>query len=125
MVYATRGNKVLRIEEYNIRKYVEQGYNIIGDAGEVLQSAVPTDINVLKKAYAQHVKEISELKAEVEALKAELAKKAVSKPKSEPKAEKVEAVVEEAKPVVESDESIAKAEEALNRPRKSRAKSKE
>ena len=124
MVYATRGNKVLRIEEYNIRKYVEQGYNIIGGAGEVLQSAVPTDINVLKKAYTQHVEEISKLKAEVEALKAELAKKAVSKPKSEPKAEKVE-VVEEAKPVVESDESIAKAEEALNRPRKSRAKSKE
>lgn len=124
MVYATRGNKVLRIEEYNIHKYVEQGYNIIGDAGEVLQSAVPTDINVLKKAYNQHVEEISKLKAEVEALKAELAKKAVSKPKSEPKAEKVE-VVEEAKPVVESDESIAKAEEALNRPRKSRAKSKE
>ena len=127
MVYATRGNRVIQIEEYNIPKYVEQGYNIINNNGAVLQGAVPTDVQVLKKSYSQHIKEIEGLKAEIASLKAELenAKKAVaSKPKSEPKVEKVE-VVEEAKPVVESKDAIAKAEEALNRPRKSRAKSKE
>ena len=122
MVYATRGNRMIQINENSIQKYVEQGYNIVDNRGGVLQNAVPTDVNVLKQSYSQHMDEIARLKAKVAecenkiaSLEAELAKKA----SKSAKAEKVEPVVEEVKEM--SDADIAKAEESLNRPRKSRS----
>jgi len=119
MVYATRGNRMVQIDESRIQSYVEQGYNIVGNRGEVLQSAVPTDINVLKQSYAQHVKEIEALKAKVASLETELAKANAPKPAKAPKAEKVEPVAEVKAEMSEAE--IAKAEESLNRPKKSRA----
>jgi len=124
MVYATRGNRMIQIEEYNIPRYVEQGYNITGQSGEVLQNAVPTDVQVLKQSFTQHVEEIKGLKAKIAELEAKVAELEAAKAKPAPKkAEKpvVEPVEETSKVEEPSAEDIAKAEESLNRPRKSRA----
>lgn len=117
MVYASRGNKVRRIDEFDIPKYIEQGYNITDDSGKVLQQAVPTDIAVLRKSFVTHTNQISILQAQIDELKAKNATLEAELAKAKTTSKKV---VEEVKP--QSEDDIAKAEEALNRPRKSRTK---
>ena len=69
-VIAQKGNKILRVSEDAVEKYLGMGYNIVGSDGAVLQKAVPTDNNQLKLEYAQLNQEIESLKATVEALEA-------------------------------------------------------
>ena len=71
-VYAQSGNRVKKIDEDEIQRYVEQGYKVIDAKGTVLNDAVPNDIQELKLAYRQHVDEIKSLKSEVERLKKQL-----------------------------------------------------
>ena len=72
-VQAQKGNKILRISEDAVEKYLGMGYNIIGSDGTVLKKAVPSDNNQLKLEYSQNVKEIESLKAEVIALNEKVA----------------------------------------------------
>ena len=104
-VQAQKGNKILRISEDAIERYLGMGYSIIGADGAVLRKAVPTDNNQLKLEYTQSVKEIESLKEEIESLKKKNAllaqentrlSKELEKVKSEPSAPAVEA---EEKPV--------------------------
>ena len=67
-VQAQKGNKILRISEDAIERYLGMGYNIIGADGAVLQKAVPSDNNQLKLEYSQSVKEIESLKMELASL---------------------------------------------------------
>lgn len=87
MFYAQKGNQVSRIEEFQIAELLEQGFNIIDEKGSVLHEAVPTDLNILKRAFVDNRKRIAELEAEIESLKKSSAKKAT--PKVEEKAEEV------------------------------------
>lgn len=66
MIYAEKGNKVKRIAEADIQKYVEQGFKITNGAGTVIQDTVPTDLASLKLAYTQHVQQITALKQQLE-----------------------------------------------------------
>ena len=70
-VQAQKGNKILRISEDAIERYVNMGYNIIGDNGAVIQQGIPVDNNQLKLAYVQCSREIEVLKAEIADLKAQ------------------------------------------------------
>lgn len=70
-VQAQKGNKILRISEDAIERYLGMGYNIIGADGAVLQKAVPSDNNQLKLEYSQNLREIETLKAEIESLKSQ------------------------------------------------------
>lgn len=105
-VQAQKGNKILRISEDAIEKYLGMGYNIIGSDGAVLRKAVPSDNNQLKLEYTQNVKEIESLKAEVASLKDKVAlltqeNKRLTKEleaKKEVKAVEEDAVVTEDKP---------------------------
>ena len=131
MVYASRGNRVIMVPEYDTDKYLNQGYDITDAAGNILQAAVPTDINALKMSYNQHVQEIKALKAQIGSLNGRIVEleKALDAAKTKKSAEKVSVNTEEKvekKLAVESAadqtnaEEIAKAEQALNRPRKTR-----
>ena len=71
MVFAEKGNRVRRIDESEIQRYAEQGYEITDGKGTVLRETVPTDVPNLKLAYIEHTKEIAELKAQIAALTAE------------------------------------------------------
>jgi predicted RNase H-like nuclease (RuvC/YqgF family) len=68
-VQAQKGNKILRISEDAIERYLGMGYNIIGADGAVLKKAVPADNNQLKLEYSQNIKEIENLKTELASLK--------------------------------------------------------
>ena len=67
-VQAQKGNKILRISEDAVERYLGMGYNIVGSDGTVLKKAVPSDNNQLKLEYSQNIKEIESLRAEVASL---------------------------------------------------------
>lgn len=68
MIYAEKGNRVKQIAEQDIQKYLEQGYSITNGAGEVIKTAVPTDLQVLKLAYTQNEEVVNSLKNEIKTL---------------------------------------------------------
>lgn len=106
MLYAKKANRIHRIEEHQIKQFVEQGYDIIDETGRVLEESVPTDPVLLKTSYSEQSARIKELQAENKALRDEiksltdkLAKKNTSAPKVDRAEVKEEvAKVEEEKP---------------------------
>ncbi len=98
MLFAEKGNRVKRIEESEIQRYVEQGYEITDGMGTVIRETVPTDLPSLKLAYLQHKETINQLTQKVAELEAEL-KAAKAKPT------KSVAPVEQEQP---HDEEVAK-----------------
>ena len=73
-IYARRGNKVLRISEDAVDRYLGMGYSILNDKGQEVKKAIPHGVTELTNAYAQQSAEIAALQAEVAKLKAENAK---------------------------------------------------
>lgn len=69
MVQVRRANVILDIKDEEVPQYLEMGYEVLDDKGEVVQSGIPTDTATLKLEYVKHVAEIEELKAEIEQLK--------------------------------------------------------
>lgn len=67
-VQAQKGNKILKISEDSVQKYLSMGYNIVGFDGTVLQKAVPSDNNQLKLEYAKLNEEVDSLKATIQSL---------------------------------------------------------
>ena len=91
--YAKRANKVLKISEDAVDRYLAQGYTITDLKGNVIKQGTPRDVAQLTGAYKKQVDEIEQLKAknaalvaEVKALKEELVKVKSETPASaEPK----------------------------------------
>lgn len=81
MARVRRANVVLEVKDDQLERFVDMGYDVIDDAGRVIQKSVPTDIGTLTKAYMEHEAEIEKLKAELAELKAKLEK--TTKPKEE------------------------------------------
>ena len=65
MVTVRRANVILSVSYEQKQEYLNKGYDVISDNGTVLEGTVPTDVNVLKKAYVDHTNEIKELKAKL------------------------------------------------------------
>ena len=72
MVQVRRANVILDIKEEQINEYLGKGYDVINSKGDVVQASVPNDANVLRKAYTDHLKEISDLKETINKLNAEI-----------------------------------------------------
>ena len=90
MVRIERGNVVLKVQEYEVQRYLKMGYNVTDDAGNVLQEAIPNDLGTLQKHYIEHKKKIEELETIVAKLTAEnsqLAKSVKSTPTTKKKSE--------------------------------------
>ena len=67
-VQAQKGNKILRISEDAVQRYLNMGYNIVGADGIVLEKAIPADNNQLKLEYTKLTAEIESLKETIESL---------------------------------------------------------
>ena len=81
MVRIERGNVVLKVQEYEVQRYLKLGYSVTDNTGKVLQAAIPNDLGTLQKCYLEHKAKIDELEAIVAKLTAEnkaLAKSAKS-----------------------------------------------
>ena len=71
MVRIERGNVVLKVQEYEVPRYLKLGYNVTDDEGKILKEALPNDVGTLQRFYVEHKKKIEELEAIVAKLTAE------------------------------------------------------
>lgn len=70
--FARRANKVIKIGDDLLEKYIAQGYSITDADGNVIKKGTPTSANQLTAEYKKQEAEIASLKAENSALKAEV-----------------------------------------------------
>lgn len=68
-VIVQRANVVLQISPQQVDYYLNQGYNVIDEKGNVIQKSIPRNLGELQKAYIDHVAEIESLKEEIRKLK--------------------------------------------------------
>lgn len=71
-IIVRKANKVVRVTENEVAKYTAIGYDVIDNKGNVVQSSVPHDPNVLRKAYIDNQSTIAQLKQRISALEAEI-----------------------------------------------------
>lgn len=58
MVKISKGNVVLDVKEDFLQSYLNQGYNIVDDAGNIIQRGNPNDVQSLKIALTEANKKI-------------------------------------------------------------------
>ena len=80
-VTVRRGGSYLTIPALAVERYMAKGYDVVDNSGNVVQSGTPNDINILKRAYEQHVEEIKELRKEIAELKSQLKAESVKQSK--------------------------------------------
>ena len=75
MARVERGNVVLKVKDYEVQHYLNLGYNLTDDAGNVIRKSIPTNIGELQTAYLEHTKKIAELEDTIAKLTAQLSVK--------------------------------------------------
>lgn len=65
IIKVRRANVILDIPSEQKAEYMAQGFDVIDKDGKVVEYTVPSDVNVLKKAYTDHINEIKALKAKL------------------------------------------------------------
>lgn len=88
MVRIERGNVVLKVQEHEVQRYLNLGYNVTDNTGKVLKEAIPNDLGTLQRYYIESKKKIEELEAIVAKLTAENALLAKSEKPTAPKTKK-------------------------------------
>lgn len=111
--YARRGNKLLRINESAIDRYLGQGYTITDASGKVVGKGTPRDTNQLTAEFKKQRDENEKLVAEVAKLKAELeqAKKELMQAQTELDKVKSTPVSTEPKPTRKRKQNVEQATE--------------
>lgn len=69
-VTVQRANAILQVPEEWVDRYIDQGYNVIDEYGNVIQASIPKDLGTLQKAYVEHTQKIKELEEIIEQLTA-------------------------------------------------------
>lgn len=72
MVKIQRANTILDIDDEDVSKYVNLGYNVIDDKGNIIQEAIPNDVGVLQRAYIENKRKIEHLENEIKELRIRL-----------------------------------------------------
>lgn len=73
-IFVKRANVVLEVPADEKSSYISQGYSVLDASGNVIEEALPNDVNTLKIMVSNLQKEIAELK--------KAAEKPVEKPKT-------------------------------------------
>lgn len=68
-VTVQRANTILQVPEEWVDRYIDQGYDVLDNKGNVIQKSIPKDLGTLQKAYVEHTAKIKELEKEIEQLK--------------------------------------------------------
>ena len=93
-----RDNVILRVPVEQKSYYMGLGYNVINEAGKVIEETVPTDVATLQRFYKDAKKKIAELEEEIKSLKAQKPEK---KKESKPVVEQPIELVIDQQPVAE------------------------
>lgn len=72
MVKIQRANTVLDIEDEDVERYVNLGYNVIDNKGNILREAIPNDVGVLQMAYIENRRKIEQLEKQIKELQVKL-----------------------------------------------------
>ena len=65
MITVQRGNVVLQVAEDSVTKYMNLGYNVIDDKGNVIEECIPNDLGTLQKHFIESKKRIAELEEQL------------------------------------------------------------
>ena len=60
-----RGNVVLYVFEEERRHYLQLGYNVTDEFGNIVEESVPRDLGTLQRYYVESKKKIADLEAKV------------------------------------------------------------
>ena len=88
-VTVRRSNEVLKIEEYLVQSYVDNGYDVLDESGAVIKKAIPSGTVQLKAEVIRLTAKVAELEkklAEKEA-QSNVVTEEVEKPKRRKKAD--------------------------------------
>ena len=72
VIKVRRANVTLHVPDEQRGEYLAKGFDVVDENNNVLEHTVPTDLNTLKAAYSNHIKEIDKLRTENKKLKADL-----------------------------------------------------
>lgn len=70
MKYVKRANVVLEVKDDSVPYYLNLGYDVIDNNGNVVQKAVPNDLGTLRKFYVEAKEKIEKLEARIAELEA-------------------------------------------------------
>ena len=79
LVQVERGNVVLQVPEFDVQRFIDQGYNLTDGHGNILQASVPRDLGTLQKLYLEHTEKIRTLEDTIQKLKAQIKELKASK----------------------------------------------
>lgn len=65
MALMQRANALLRVKDDQVDRLLNEGYNLIDDAGHIVKKGKPISVEDYKRAYAELTKENEELKAKL------------------------------------------------------------
>lgn len=72
IIKVRRANVILQVPEEQRKEYLAKGFDVVDENNNVVEYTVPSDLNTLKTAYSNHIKEIEKLQAENKKLKSDL-----------------------------------------------------
>lgn len=64
-------NVVLEVSDAQLERYIDKGYDVIDDNGQVIKEAIPNDLNKLQITVVKQKQEIAALKEKIAKLEAE------------------------------------------------------
>ena len=70
MAKIQRYNVVLEVEDSEVDYYINLGYNLLNDKGEVVKASLPTDVHTLQSELSKAYAKIAELESTIKSLKA-------------------------------------------------------
>lgn len=70
MAKIQRYNVVLTVKDSEVDYYLNLGYNLLDDKGEVVKAALPTDVRTLQNELAKAKAKIADLENTIKTLKA-------------------------------------------------------
>ena len=70
MKYVKRANVVLEVKDDSVPYYLNLGYDVIDNNGNVVQKAIPNDLGTLRKFYVEAKEKNEKLEARIAELEA-------------------------------------------------------
>lgn len=65
MARVKRANVILDIKESEVQRYLDLGYDVLGEDGKVIKKCIPNTLGELRMAYVEHTAMIAKLQEEL------------------------------------------------------------
>ena len=75
-----RGNVVMYVDDKDVQRYLNLGYNITDEFGNILKASIPTDLGTLQKFFIEHTEKIKLLEGQIADLTKQLMDAEAKKP---------------------------------------------